>query len=77
MYPELSIRDGKSLGTAVRMQPTLNIPGLGFSSRCALGGGVRKKEKNQAAADCHGEEDVHVEFHRLMSAWLTVQGDNT
>lgn len=53
------------------MQPTLNIPGS-VSSRCTGG-----EKKNQTAADCHGEKDVHVEFHRLMSLWLTVSGDNT
>lgn len=75
MYPALSHQDGKSLGTAVRMQPTLNIPGSVFLHAVLWGG--KKEKKKQAAADCHGEEDVHVEFHRLMSPWLTVQGDNT
>ena len=62
MNPILSLLDRESLGTAVKMQPTLNIPGS-VSSRCA----EKKKKKNQAAADCHGGKDVHVEFHRLMS----------
>lgn len=74
MYPPLRLQDRESLGTAVKMWPALNIPGS-VSSRC--GGERRRKKKNQAAADCHGEEDVHAEFHRLMSPRLTASGDNT
>lgn len=35
-----------------------------------------QRGENQAASDCCGEQDVHVEFHRLMSPWLTVNCNN-
>lgn len=47
MYPALSHQDGKSLGTAVRMQPTLNIPGSVFLHTVLWGGKKEKKNRLQ------------------------------
>lgn len=47
MYPALSHQDGKSLGTAVRMRPTLNIPGSVFLHAVLWGGKKEKKNRLQ------------------------------